>query len=343
MEINKENELREEKQMVIDIHAHYVTPKALEVIRDNPAPYGAKLQVNNEGKEFIEFSYGEIIRPFFPSILDMEDREQRMIRQGVDHEVLSTWPDLFGYQLPLEQGAKWSRLLNWALAEDLKEKGGPFSGMATVPLQDGEMAARELEHAVSNLGFCSVMIASNIAGMELDHSSLNPFWEEAVRLNVPVVIHPLHVAGEERVGRFYMRAAVGYPYDTTIAGGHMMLGGVFDRYPNLKVVLLHAGGFLPYQIGRLQHTYHTQPEAKSIAQKSPLEYFQLLYFDTITHFPPALSYLSKIAGVNHLLLGTDQPFSMGDPDPRGKIREAGLSVLDIEKIESINAKKLFNI
>ncbi|MBP1154471.1 MULTISPECIES: amidohydrolase family protein [unclassified Paenibacillus] len=329
--------------MVTDIHAHYVTPRALKVIREHPAPYGAKLQVNKEGKEFIEFAYGEIIRPFFPSIIDLEDREQRMLRQGVGHEVLSTWPDLFGYELPSEQGAKWSRLLNEALAEDLKEKNGLFSGMATVPLQDGELAARELEYAVSNLGFRSVMIASNIAGKELDDPSFDPFWEEAVRLHVPVLVHPLHVAGEERVRRFYMRAAIGYPYDTTIAGGYLILGGVFDRFPDLKVILLHAGGYLPYQIGRLQHTYEAHEESRSIAKKGPLEYFQLLYFDTITHFSPALSYLAEIAGADHLLLGTDQPFSMGDPDPCGKIRTAGLSEQDIRKIESINAKNLFHM
>ena len=119
-----------------------------------------------------------------------------MRKQGITHKILSTWPDLFAYQLPVEEGVLWHRLLNESLAEDLTETNGPFSGMASVPLQDGVAAARELEYAVSTLGFNSVMIASNVAGMELDHSDLDPFWQEAVQLNVPVVIHPLKVAGE---------------------------------------------------------------------------------------------------------------------------------------------------
>ena len=120
----------------------------------------------------------------------------------------------------------------------------------------------------------------------------------------------------ERVNRFYTRAAIGYPYDTTIAGSYLLLGGVFDRFPDLKIVLCHAAGFLPYQIGRLQHTYEVMESARSAAKKGPMDYFKLLYFDTITHFSPALHYLSEIVGEEKLLLGTDDPFGMGDEPHR---------------------------
>ena len=261
----------------------------------------------------------------------------------IDHQVLAAWMDATGYALPAEQGARWSRLYNESLADALKprERSRRFSGLATVPLQDGKRAAAELVYAVRELGLRGVQIGTNVLGKGLDAAGLDPFWEAALELRAPIVLHPWHVAGEERMHRHGMIRLVGYPADTTLAAAAIVFGGIADRFPGLRIILVHAGGFYPYQAGRLQRGLTVQTSAKPAT--SALDALRWFNYDTITHLPEALRYLVDLVGAERVLLGTDAPFDVQDPAPVATVRQAALPAGDVTSILEGNAVALFGV
>jgi aminocarboxymuconate-semialdehyde decarboxylase len=251
--------------------------------------------------------------------------------------------DAVGYALPAESGARWSRLYNESLAEAIAEPAvrGRFSGLATVPLQDGARAADELAHAVQTLGLRGAQIGTNVMGRGLDEAGLDPFWKAASELRVPVVLHPWHVAGEERMHRHGMIRLVGYPADTTLAAGALIFGGIADRFPELRIVLVHAGGFYPYHAGRLQRAHALLAEPRPAT--SALDALRWFRYDTITHMPQALGYLVGLVGADRVVLGSDAPFDVRDPEPVATVRAAGLTPADEDAILERNAQALFGV
>jgi aminocarboxymuconate-semialdehyde decarboxylase len=277
------------------------------------------------------------------ALLDLEQRAADLARAGIRHQVLADWMDAVGYALPAEAGARWSRLYNEGLAEAVSESAarGRFSGLATLPLQDGRRAAEELIHAVQVLGLRGAQIGTNVLGRGLDEAGLDPLWEAAARLRVPIVLHPWHVAGEERMHRHGMIRLVGYPADTTLAAGALVFGGIADRFPELRVVLVHAGGFYPFQAGRLQRAWTIQAEPRPAL--SALDALRWFHYDTITHLPQALGYLVSLVGADRVVLGSDAPFDVRDPAPVETVQAAGLPDAATAAILEANAVGLFGI
>jgi aminocarboxymuconate-semialdehyde decarboxylase len=311
--------------MIVDAHAHYLSPRVIEELeRDAPA-YGCELRTTPDGLPQIVFPGRPPLRPVGRPVRDLSERVARIAQQGVDRQVLSTWMELYCYFLPPEIGARWCRLQNRTLAEDLRAAGGRFSGMAVVPLQDGKLAAAELEYAATQLGLRGVMVGPNFGERNLDDLSLEPLWAAAEALDQPVLIHPYAPQIGFRLARYNLSQAVGNPLDTTIAAGCLIFGGVADRHPDLKVILAHGGGFFPYQVGRFQRVYQVSPEARAHASRPPLEYARWFYYDTVLLYAPAVRYLVETVGADRVLLGSDYPFDVGDPDPTAVVRAAGLA------------------
>lgn len=310
--------------MSIDIHAHFVPPGFLTAVEREPALYGVGLDRAADGRVRLQFPGLPPTRPILPGLLDLERRVKDLDAAGVRHQVLATWMDAVGYSLSGELGARWSRRFNESLAETLRAPaaGGRFSGLATAPLQDPARAAAELQHAVQVLGLRGVQIGTNVLGRGLDAAGLDPFWEAAAGLRVPIVMHPWHVAGEERMERHGMIRIVGYPADTTLAVGGIIFGGIAERFPDLQILLVHAGGFYPYQAGRLDREWTLHPEARPT--RSALDHLRWFHYDTITHLPQALRYLVDLVGGDRIVLGSDAPFDVGDPAPVASVRSAGL-------------------
>lgn len=324
--------------MPIDIHAHYISPRLLKELASGALPIG--LDASGPAPR-LRFPHGES-RPFPPGVLDLDERRKAMNAQGVTQQVLSPWPELFGYSLPPDDGARWARLLNDTLAEALG--GNPdFAGLGTVPLQDAERAGRELEYACGRLGLAGAMIGATVNGTDLDAEALAPFWSAAAALGKPLVIHPVLVDSPPRAKSVGLGPALGFPWDTTLAAARVILGGILERHPDLPLVLAHGGGYLPYQIGRLVRLRATHPDLQAKVPRDPLEYLRGLFFDSILHFPPALRYLVSVVGSDRVLLGTDYPFDMADPDPLGSLAAADLSVTDQQRIARENAKRLFKL
>jgi aminocarboxymuconate-semialdehyde decarboxylase len=328
--------------MNIDMHAHYVPPKVLSVLERDPSPYGAKLLDAAGGGQCVQFTYGLTIRPFFPEILDLQQRWQVMDQQGVDRQILSVWTDLSGYGLPLEAAARWHRLLNEVMCDTARQYSQRLSALASVPLQDASLAARELEHGVRQCGAVGGVVAANVEGRNLGEASLDEFWAAVVALDVPIFIHPTQPTPPPRTRHYSLNQIVQYTYDTTASVGSLIFSGVLDRFPTLSLILSHGGGYFPYQAGRFDRVYRDLKAPTAPAQP-PTAYLRRFFYDTILHYPAALRYLCDLVGSDRLLLGTDYPFPMDDRSALKLLEQAGCSADEIARIGGGTAQRLFRL
>jgi len=331
--------------MAIDVHAHHIPANVFAQVKED---HRCGVEIAEWGSEGPQLRLGQgstPSRPIINDLLDLKDRKNRFMEQNVRHQVLSTWLDTVGYNLPVEQGCHWSRLLNVAMSETLRQQKPEtfYSGIATVPLQSGEKAAEELEFAVTEAGLLGVTIGTHVNGKNLDDPSLEPFWRAAERLKAPIIIHPFFPLGVQRLGSYFMTHVVGLTAETTLAAMSLYCGGVIDRFPNLKIILCHGGGFFPYQAGRLDRARETRDDIKKATRKTPREVVSWFYYDTILFDPKVLEFLISEAGVDHILLGSDCPFGIGDPYPARIVSQTHLSAAEKEQILSGNALRLFQI
>ncbi len=328
--------------MTIDVHAHFVPPAVLDDIRIRGTEYGVSLLETAPGCHCCKFEHGQQIRPFFENILSVDRRIAAMDRQGIEREILTVWADIFGYGLPQEKGAAWHRVLNDSLARIAEATPGRFSWMASGALQDAAAAARELERCKA-MGAVGTVVATNVRGENLGDCPLDEFWAACVALDMPVFMHPALPISEGRARNFGLNQIVAYTADTTYSIGSMILSGVFDRYPRLEVILSHGGGTLPFLMGRFDrmHTTSDRKATGDVAAKLPSEYLRQFHYDTILNESQALQYLKQVVGIDRMLLGTDEPFPVGDSDPIGVLRRAGFSAAEISRIGVDNPRALF--
>src|SRR5215813_6212296 len=328
--------------MRVDVHAHYVPPRILEVLERDAAPYGVQVQHAESGGRCLHFGYGVTLRPFLPQILDLDERWRFMDAQGVDRQILSVWTDLCGYGLEPAVAARWHRLLNEALTEVAQRHPQRLAALASVPLQDPARAAEELAYSVRQCGAVGGVIATNIEGKNLDAPALDEFWSAVVELKVPLFLHPVEPIFPARVRQYYLHAITHYLYDTTVTVGALLYSGVLDRFPDLQLILSHGGGFFPYQAGRFDRVYHDLKSPTAPSQP-PSAYLRRFFYDTILHHPAALRYLRDLVGSDRLLLGTDYPFPMDDRTALKLLKQSGCTADEIAQIGSGTAQQLFNL
>jgi aminocarboxymuconate-semialdehyde decarboxylase len=330
---------------VIDIHAHYVSRDLIRESARNGARYGVALERDAEGRERLRFDGGALLRPFFDDLCDLERRVPHLDASGVTMQVVSTWTDLAGDALPPAEGARWARLQNETLAAGAKRVGGRFAAMGTLPLQSVAHSLEELDYAVKHLGIGSVEIGTHINGRELDHEHFRPVWKRIAELGVFVLLHPPFApVGLDRVGDYFLNNLISYPVDTTIAASRLIFSGVMRDFPDLKICLAHGGGFLPYQIGRLDRGYAAHPACSRVLDRAPSEFLQSFYFDTLTQDTRALAFLVEMVGPERLLYGSDQPFEMLDPMGPARIDALdGLGAGDRAAILATNASRALGL
>jgi aminocarboxymuconate-semialdehyde decarboxylase len=328
--------------MYIDIHAHYVPPRVLSVIERDASPYGVQLIEAAGGGRCLHFTQGLTIRPFFPQLLDLEERWRAMAQAGVDRQILSVWADLFGYGLPAAAGARWHRLLNDSLCEVVRQHPQRLSALVSVPLQDAQRAARELEYGIRQGGAVGGVIAANIEGTNLGEAPLDEFWAAATELDVPLFVHPTQPVAAPRTRQYGMQQVIQYVYDTTATVGSLIFSGVLDRFPSLKLILAHGGGFFPYQIGRFDRIYRNLA-APTAPSQAPSAYRRRFFYDTILHDAAALRYLRDRVGSDRLLLGTDYPFPVDEPAPVRLLAQAGCTEEEIAQVGGATAHQLFKL
>jgi len=323
----------------IDIHAHCVPAEALDLLHSEGASIG--IEVGDDGSVVV--AGRPLPMPLRQTLVDRDGRLAAMDRSGIDIQVLSSWIDLTAYRLDPDAGARWSRLLNETLAGEAASHPDRFLALGTVPLQNPEAAVTELRYAVDELGMVGVEIGTRVGDVDLVSARLDLFWEEAARLRCLLLLHPLDPLPGIDLGSHFLHNIVGRPAETTIAVARLLLAGLFERHPRLQMCVVHGGGFLPYQIGRMGRAWVARPEIVASELKTPpLEALRQLSFDTVLHEPAAIRYLVDVVGADRVLLGTDYPFEMGDADPVATIEAVpGLGTADRTAILSGNAQRLF--
>lgn len=299
-------------QSVIDAHSHILVAEAEHLAAELKPRYPSGAGTDFQGPESAEVNRKKFPTDFKPGMADIKTKLADMDRMGIDLSVLSASPLTYHAWAEGEDAVRLSRIQNEAMTEMAAQHPDRFAALATIPLQDVSLGIAELEYAVRTLGHKGVMIQTNFGGRDLDHPVYEPFYDRLEALDVPLFLHPHDTAGKERYQDYYLTNLIGNPLETTIAVARMLLGGVFERHPKLKVCLVHAGGQYPYIRGRLDHGYSERPEARKLAPKEPSAYLAQVWFDNITHWDPALKFLIETVGEDHVYLGSDYPFDMAD-------------------------------
>jgi aminocarboxymuconate-semialdehyde decarboxylase len=238
----------------------------------------------------------------------------------------------FFYEQEAALGFACAMLQNEEIAAEIKRQPDRLLGLAGVPLQAPELAAGELARAMTELGLRGAMIGSHVNGRNLDDPALEPFWAAADALGAFIFVHPHAGAAPERLGSYYLKNLVGLPFETTVAGASLVFGGVLERHPRLKICLSHGGGFLPYQAGRFRHGHEVRPEPKVNLKHPPQESIGRLFYDTILHAKHTLEFLVASVGAQHVLLGSDYPFDMGNLDCVARVEALDLAAPDRDLI-----------
>jgi len=307
----------------IDIHAHILTEDTIRLLQSEAPKIAPRLSDTDDQFGTLEVA-GNAYRHFPRGGWDVERRLNDMAANKVDMQVLSVCPQTFIYAQPPALAAVFARIQNEQLAKLAKQRPDRFLAIATLPMQAPKQAAEELRHAVTVLGLKGAHIGSNIAGKNLDDPGLEEVWATAAELGAFILLHPINVAGADRLSSYYLTNLIGNPLDTTIAAACLVFSGVLERYPALKICLAHGGGFVPYQAGRFAHGWQVRSEPKRRLSKPPAESLKRFYFDTIVHAKEPLEFLVASAGADRVLLGSDYPFDMGAPD--GVLQVRGLSL-----------------
>jgi aminocarboxymuconate-semialdehyde decarboxylase len=211
-----------------------------------------------------------------------------------------------------------------------------------LPMQAPDKAADELRRAITSLGLRGAMIGSNVEGKNLDDPGFEPLWATAATLDAWMMIHPGHVAGADRLRSYYLTNLIGNPLDTTIAAACLIFGGVLARHPKLKFVMVHGGGFIPYQGGRWVHGWQVRPEPKVHLKESPAPYLDRFVYDTILHSRTSLEFLISSVGAARVFLGSDYPYDMGMLDCVKQVRALGISAADRDMILGTHAATILN-
>jgi aminocarboxymuconate-semialdehyde decarboxylase len=313
--------------MKIDIHAH-ILPKSWPDLR---ARYGYGGFVSMEHPTGCNacarmMRDGQLFREVDSNLWDPDRRIEECDAHHVDVQVLSTVPVMFSYWAKPEHTDDLSKLLNDHLATVVQAHPKRFAGLATLPMNAPQLAAAELARCVRELGLCGAQIATHINGTNLDDEQFYPVWEVAQDLGAAIFIHPWDMMGASQMPRHWLPWLVAMPAETSRAICSLMMGGVFDRFPNVRFAFAHGGGSFPGTIGRIAHGFEMRPDlCQTQTTTPPVEFLKRFYIDSLVHDRRALEFLVELFGPSQIALGTDYPFPLGELEP-GRLIETTRSL-----------------
>jgi aminocarboxymuconate-semialdehyde decarboxylase len=345
--------------MKIDLHTH-ILPRDWPDL-DAKYGYSGFVRLDHYQPCCARMMIGDrVFREITDNVWDPKRRIEECDRAGVSMQVLSTVPVMFSYWAKPHDALDLSRLLNDHIAEVVHAHPTRFAGLGTVPLQDVDLAARELERCIRELGLRGVEIGTHVDPNDhchgpdcrnLDHPSLDVFWKTADRLNAAIFVHPWDMMGTERMPKYWLPWLVGMPAETSLAICSMIFGGVFERFPRLRVAFAHGGGSFPFTIGRIDHAFHVRPDLVAIDSKTePRKYLAhtdspaRFYVDSLVHDADALKALLRIFGAKRVALGSDYPFPLGE-ERAGQLIESmnELSTKDRNQLLSGTAREFLGL
>ena len=301
-----------------------------------------------------------VFREITDNVWDPKRRIEECDREKISMQVLSTVPVMFSYWAKPADALDLARRLNDHIAEVVRDHPTRFAGLATIPMQDPDLAAQELERCVRELGLRGAQIGTHVDAnshcarnetRNLDDTSLDPVWSAAEQLGAAIFVHPWDMLGKERMPKYWLPWLVGMPAETSLAICSMMFGGVFERFPKLRVAFAHGGGAFPITIGRIEHAFHVRPDLVVTDNKTnPRSYLAHhdtpahFYVDSLVHDADALKLLLKLFGAQRVALGSDYPFPLGEAHA-GKLIESmkELSMKEKAQLLSGTAREFLGI
>ncbi len=327
----------------IDVHTHLAVPAASAVAKPHFSP---ELDPRSFFSPAESLRYNRELRGQPEQVAKFEQPEARiedMDKQGIDMQILSVPPGEYFYWLDGELAVRASRIQHERLAEVVAEHPSRFAAVANLPMDHPDLAVEVMVEARRDFGMGGFEINADINGGDLDDRRYDPVWEKAVELGMTVIMHPQGFTHGQRMNDYYLVNVVCMPLASTLAVSRMILGGVWQRHPDLQMVVVHGGGYLPYYFARTDHAFSVRPELRRHIDRKPSEYLRKLCFDTTVFEPGMIEYLVDTFGDTQVLLGTDYPFDMGPTDPLAFLAEARLTEQSRTRILGANAARLFDI
>ena len=345
--------------MKIDLHTH-ILPRDWPDL-DTKYGYNGFIRLDHYQPCCARMMIGDrVFREITDNVWDPERRIEDCDRAGISLQVLSTVPVMFSYWAKPADALDLARRLNDHIAEVVRAHPTRFAGLGTIPLQDADLAAQELERCVTELGLRGVQIGTHVDANEhfgrldplnLDNASFQPVWSAAEQLGAAIFVHPWDMVGKERMPNYWLPWLVGMPAESSLAICSMIFGGVFERFPNLRVAFAHGGGAFPFTIGRIEHGFHVRPDlCATDTNINPRHYLAQperparFYVDSLVHDPDALRLLLKLFGAQRVALGSDYPFPLGEAHP-GELIESmeDLSAEEKRRLLSGTAQDFLNL
>jgi aminocarboxymuconate-semialdehyde decarboxylase len=332
------------RPLAVDMHCHIATPAVDKLVQGHPGRVAEIEAVKlAQGAAATAYNLKTMLPACAAKMTDLKARLSDMDEMGVDIQVLSPSPGQYYYWAERDLSQEIVRLQNEHIAEAAARHPTRLLGLGTVALQHPDLAVVQLTHAVVKLGLRGVEISSAADNREIADPLFEAFWAKAEALKCVVLVHPLGTTLGERLNQHYLSNVIGQPLETTIALSHMIFGGIFDRYPGLKVCSVHGGGYLPAYLERSEYAYRARPDAQSM-RRPPREYLKHLYFDNLLYTPQAVRQLIEQVGIEQVVVGTDYPFDMGFYAVRELIAAIpGLSDQDRAALLGGNALRLLGV
>lgn len=315
---------------IIDCHSHTLCPavngRVAGAIRPDSVPYQRDMSAESKAVDHAQFP------TLGPRFNDVETRRGIMASMRVDRQVVAPAPGQQHYWADVPLLVEISRLQNDHVADLVARDPGRLAGLGTLPMTDVEAAVAEATRAVEERGLKGFQIDSRVLERELSAPEFDPLYRRLAQLDVPLMIHPLGFSHGQRFGDFFMVNTIGQPLEEIIAINHLIFGGVLDRHPDLRVLIAHGGGYFPFYVGRMDHAWAYRPELKRLTAQRPSDYIRRMWYDTCVFRPDHVATLVSLAGADRVMLGSDYPFDMGDPDPVGTVEKAGLQGAELQAV-----------
>ncbi len=307
--------------MKIDLHTH-ILPREWPDLRQRYG-CGGFVQMEHHAPGCARMTIdGKFFREVTGNCWDPQRRLEECDRHGVTVQVLSTVPVMFSYWAQPQHGHDLAQLLNDHIAEVVRAHPQRFAGLGTLPMQAPELAIRELERCVRELGLCGVQIGSHVNGRNLNDPSIVAVLQAAEQLGAAVFVHPWDMMARDRMGKYWLGWLVGMPAETALAICSVIFGGVLEKLPRLRIAFAHGGGAFPGTIGRIEHGFNCRPDLCAVDNpRNPRDYLGRFYLDSLVHDADALRQLIRLVGAQRVALGSDYPFPLGEAEP-GRLIES---------------------
>jgi aminocarboxymuconate-semialdehyde decarboxylase len=328
----------------IDVHTHFVPRGLVERLATGGGDWGMSAELDGSGPSAIILpaSSGYLLPgrlAVTPAHHDLAVRRREMALRGVDVQVLSAPTYLYRYDLAPDLAGPYVRAFNDALLDELRRGGSEFWGLALLPLQHPEEAVREVDRLAPFREVLGVAVGTRVGSLDLDHESLRPVWSALERNRMPVLVHPNHTDGIDRMREHLLTHLVGLPGETALAAARLILSGRLDEVTDLRLCLAHAGGSFPLVLGRIEAAFHRM-ELGADCARSPAEYVDRLLVDSVVHGVPAGRLVLDVLGPERVLLGSDYPARTGLEDPLSALGLLGLDRAAEDAIRGGNALRL---